>query len=87
MKKLFIYTFVLIILACSNNTIYAGKIKNLNINAQGNSTVTVKSEKPSDIEKVNIQKDPESKVIINVKEEDCPEIDPKTGICKPPESF
>lgn len=83
MKKItLVITLTAMVMLCINAS-YAGKIKNLNINASGNSKVEIKTTNKSTIENVQVKKDPESKVIINDKDINCEDDEQEKGICKP----
>jgi hypothetical protein len=67
----------------STNSLIAGKIKNLNIKTSGDATVTVQTDKDSEIDSVNVKKDADSKVIINGKEVNCEENADGNEFCTP----
>lgn len=79
-------TYVLILvllLAFLSPAVYAGKIKNLNVNASNGAQVNIQNEKGSEVNNIKVKKEHGSSVKLNGKEVDCGEEEAKKGICSP----
>lgn len=83
MRIVLVLSFVCFIFAISSLSSYAGKIRNLNINATDGANVKIHNTGNSTIDKTTVKKDNKSTVIIDGKEVNCNDANVKDGICNP----